>query len=110
MLRGYSLVVGAGLLVLGLVGLSPFPPSPPLPENILHLGTGGIFIGAGLAMDEPAHLRGFVGGMGVLLVLGKAVIVGAHLIDHDFQVPLVGVVCAVVGTSSLLVAAFVGAE
>jgi hypothetical protein len=46
--------------------------------------------------------------MGVLLVLGKLVIVGERWLEEGFQVPLVGVVCAVVGISSLLVAVFVG--
>jgi hypothetical protein len=103
-------VVGVGLFVLGLAGLSPFPPSSPFTENLLHLGTGSLYVGGGLLVDDLPHLRAFVGGMGVLLVLGKLVIVGGRWLEESFQVPLVGVVCAIVGISSLLVAAFVGGE
>ena len=60
-------------------------------------------------MDVQGQLRAFVGGMGALLVLGKAIIVGANWAEQGFQVPIVGVVCSVVGASSLLIAAFVGA-
>ncbi len=108
MLKGYALAVGVGLFVLGLLGLAPAPPDLDLPENMLHLGLGSLFVGGGLLVNSLNQLRGFVGGMGGLLLLGKAVIVGTRWVDLGLHIPPVAVVCLVVGVASVFVAAFVG--
>lgn len=109
LLKGYTLLVGAGLFVLGLVGFSPLLPTLEAPENLLHVATGSLFIGGALLLDDLGHLRSFMGGMGLLLVLGKAIIVGARWFDLGlFHLPLVGVICLVAGVCTLLVALFVG--
>jgi len=76
LLKGYALVTGVGLFVLGMVGLlglaSYFfiPPPTEVSENVLHIGSGLIFIGAWWFIDEPGSMRTFVGGMGLMLVIG----------------------------------------
>ena len=114
-LKGYTLVVGVGLLVLGVVGLLGLssylfiPPPTEVAENILHIGTGLLFIGGWWLMDERGTARTFLGGMGLLLVIGKMVIFGGRTIDLGyFTIQFVGIVCIVVGVFSLLVAMFIG--
>ena len=109
LLKGYTLMVGAGLFVLGLVGFSPLPPDPVDPESLLHIATGSLFLGGALLLRDLDHLRSFMGGMGLLLVAGKAIIVGARWFDLGiFHLPMIGGVCLVVGVCTLLVALFVG--
>ena len=109
LLKGYALSVGAGLLVLGLVGFSPLRPNPVAPENVLHIGTGLLFLGGVLLLNDLGNLRSFMVSMGLLLVLGKALIVGARWFDLGLiYLPLVGVICLVAGVGTLLVALFMG--
>ena len=115
LLKGYALVIGVGLIVLGMLGLLGltslfFIPQPAeFAENILHIGTGLVFIGAWWWIDELGYMRAFLGSMGLLLVLSKIVIVGGRTISLGFlSIDFVGVVCLVVGVCSLLVALFVG--
>ena len=114
-LKGYTLVVGVGLFGMGMVGLlgltSYFfiPPPEEFAENFLHIGTGLVFICGWWLMDERGTSRTFLGGMGILLVIAKVVIMGGRSMDLGFiTVHFVGVVCLVVGVSSLLVALFIG--
>ncbi len=110
LLKGYALATGAGLFVLGLLGLAPLPLSPfpmLIPEGLLHLGAGSLFVGGALAVHGLDYLRGFVGGMGGLLVGGKVILVGARWSELGLHLPLVGAICLLAGVGSLLVAAFV---
>ncbi len=115
LLKGYALIIGVGLFVLGVVGVLSltsffFIPKPAeFAENMLHIGTGLIFIGAWWFIDEMGSMRTFVGGMGLILVIGKMTIVGGRTIDLGFLTfHFVGVVCLVVGLCSLLIALFIG--
>ena len=114
-LKGYTLLVGAGLFVLGLAGLLDltsysFMPQPvELPDHVLHTCTGLLFIGGGWVMQDLGTIRFFVGGMGLLLVLSKIVLLGGRTYALGFlSFHFVGIVCVVVGVSSLLVALFIG--
>jgi hypothetical protein len=109
LLKGYALVVGAGILVLGLLGASPVPPHPPHLEYVLHIGAGALFMAGGWLLDDFGHLRGFVGAMGALRVVAKVGIVGVRSIGvAPIFLPGVGYVCLVIGACSLLVALFIG--
>ena len=89
-LKGYTLVVGVGLFVLGVVGLlgltTYFFITPPkeFAENFLHIGTGLVFICGWWLMDERGTSRTFLGGMGILLVIAKVVIMGGRSMDLGF--------------------------
>lgn len=110
LLRAYVLTVGVSLVVLGLAGFASVPFNLTVPENVFHLGVGlTLFAGGLLLRDDPHHLRDFLGGMGLLLVLGKGTIVTARwMSEGSFHLPVVGVVCLVAGLFSLLLALFVG--
>lgn len=110
LLRGYTALAGLGLFVLGLLGLTPPPPSLSTAENLLHIGTGSLFLAGVLLLNGPNQLRGFLFGMGILLVLAKVVIVAARWPALGLHIPLVGVVCLVVGVSSLIIASLVRSE
>lgn len=103
LLRGYAVVLGVGLFVLGVVGLWSNSPNLAAPESLLHIGGGLLFFFGGLLLAGFRILRFFVGGMGLLEVFGKVFIVGMHSFDLGFiDLPLVGVVCMIAGLSALL--------
>lgn len=107
LLRTYALVVGAGLLAFGLAGFTLARPNMTAPENLLHLGVGLLFFIGGTLLEDLRMLRSFLGGMGVVLLLGKATIVSTRWFDERvFHLPLVGVICLVAGLISLLLALF----
>jgi hypothetical protein len=108
--RGYTLLVGLGLFVLGVLGFAPPPPSMAMAENLMHIATGSLFLAGASLMSRPNQLQGFLFGMGILLVLAKVLIVVARWPEHGLHLPLVGVICLVVGVSSLLIASLVGSE
>ena len=111
LLKGYALVVGVGLLVVSLISLLPSPPSPlrlELPENLMHIGTGFLFIGGSLLFHGANHLRGFLVGMGLLLVVGKALLIAMNWSDADYHRTVIAVICLVAGLGSVIVAALAG--
>lgn len=111
MLRAYALLIGAGLIVLGLTGFSVVPPDVlTFPENALHLAVGLIFCSGVLLLGTDAgKLRGFVGGMGGLLLLGKGTIIATRWASvGEFHLGLFGIICLVAGATSLIVAALTG--
>ena len=113
MLKGYAMLVGVGLIVLALLGLASDPPSPlnlSFPENLLHIGAGSLFVSHALVRTSLDHQRGFMIGMGALLVLAKVVIVLVRWPSLGFSITLFGAVCLVAGVGSLLLALFVGSE
>ncbi len=76
--------------MLGVVGLLDiisysFMPQPvELADHVLHTCTGLLFIGGWWVMQELGTIIVFVGGMGLLLVLSKIVIVGGVLLTWAF--------------------------
>ncbi len=109
MLKGYTLVVGVGILTLGLLGASPLPPHPVHPEYALHIGAGVLYVAGGWFLEDFAHLRSFVGGLGALLIIGKVVIIGSRSIGlHLTFIPGIGYICLVIGVCSVLLALFIG--
>ncbi len=73
--------------VVGLLGLTsyPFMRQPvELADSVLHTSTGLLIIGGWWVMQELDTIRAFVGGMGLLLMLSKIVIVGGVLMSWAF--------------------------
>ena len=61
----------------------------------------------GFSSADASNLRAFVGGMGVLLLLGKAVLVGANLWGGESVFAgATEVVCVVAGLGSILAARY----
>ncbi len=111
-LLGYVRLAAGVFVVVALVGfasagyLSFY--SPGFPENLMHLLIGLLFayIGFSSRMDDDSA-RVFVGGMGVLLLLGKGVFVALNLWGGQSLFGTVTeVVCVVLGVSSILAALY----
>ena len=84
-----------------------FLPKLNLVESFFHVSVGLMFVYVGFLHRDAEVLRSVVGGLGVLMTLGKAVIIGTSLLfgdEHDLFHPL-EVICVVVGIGSILAAA-----
>lgn len=112
-MRTYARLAGTVLILVGLVGITSlagyfFLPKLNLAESFFHVSVGLLFVYVGFLHRDAEVLRSVVGGLGVLLLVSKAVIVGTGLLfgnDHDLFSPI-EVVCVVVGLGSVLAAAF----
>ena len=114
-MRTYARAVGAILVLVGLTGITSlgelffFLPKLNLVESFFHVSVGIMFGYVGFLNPDAEVVRSVVGGLGALLIVGKAVVIGTGLLfgdDHDLFGPL-EVICVVVGISSVLAAAFV---
>ena len=76
-LRGYTQGAAEVFVVAALVGFVyaalgyPGFFGPGVPENLMHLLIGLFFAFFGFSRTDPATVRYFVGGMGILLLAGK---------------------------------------
>lgn len=112
-MRTYARVVGSVLVLVGLVGLTSlagllFLPTLNLVESFFHVSLGLMFVYVGSLHRDAEVIRFVVRGLGVLLIMGKAVVIGTGLLlgdRHNLFHPI-EVVCVVVGIGSVLVAAF----
>lgn len=73
-LRAYAGAVGIALMGLGAAGFF-FLPGQGLAGSLFQVLVGTLFVYAGLGQRDPVVARRFVGGMGVLLLLGAGAIV-----------------------------------
>ncbi len=112
-MRTYARAVGSILVLVGLAGITSlaglfFVPKLNLAESFFHVSVGLMFVYAGFLNRDAAVLRSVVGGLGMLMLVGKAIVIGAGLLfggGHDLFHPL-EVVCLVVGIGSVLAARF----
>ncbi len=103
-IRTYARIVGVLLAALGLVG---FTGALGVSEaaSFFHVAVGGIFAYLGFRQRDAGVVRQMVGGMGVLLILVKAVTIISPVLLGE--APLHGpieVTCLVVGLLSILAA------
>lgn len=106
MIRLYTQIVGLGLILFGFAGLINIVGLEP-PTNIFHLVVGGLFTYVGFIQKDEPIVRTIVGGLGLLLLLVKGVVIATPLLWGD--APLfspVEITCLVVGILSILVARF----
>lgn len=112
-MRTYARVAGSVLVLVGLAGLTSlaelffFLPALNIAEGFFHVSVGLMFVYVGFLHPDDEVLRPVVGGLGVLLIASKAVVVGIGLLigdEHDLLNPI-EVVCLVVGIGSVLAAA-----
>jgi len=112
-MRTYARVAGLALVLVGLVGLSSrtglfFLPDLNLSESFFHVSVGLMYVYAGFLQRDLSVVRSVVGGLGVLLLVSKGVVITTGLLygeDHDLFNPI-EVTCLVVGISSVLVARY----
>ncbi len=106
MIRTYARVAAVVLLATGLVGLSGLWGFDPL-SGLYHAGVGGLFAYAGFWQVDAVVVRRIVGGMGVLLLVVKAVtVLGALLVRGVFEHGPVEATCLVAGVGSVLAARY----
>jgi hypothetical protein len=111
-LRGYT--QGAAVVfVVALVGFVyaalgyPGFFGPGLAENLMHLLIGVLFAFFRFSRTDSTTVRYFVGGMGVLLLAGKGVLLGVNLWgNHSPFGTVTEVLCMVLGAASILAALY----
>lgn len=112
LIRTFARIVGLLLVVAGLGGLFYLPrlffiPDLSLGESFFHLATGAIFTYLGFFQPDEEVIRPVVGGLGVLLLLGKSAIISTGLLWGDAH--LFGpteIICIVFGVTSILAAKY----
>ncbi len=106
LIRTYSLVVGMAFVLLGLAGFTNLV-GWDLPANLFHLAVGITFACLGFFLRDAQTVRLTVGGIGTLLVLGKAIILVIPLLlgRASFHLPI-EVTCLVIGLLSVLAARY----
>ena len=110
-LRTYTRVAAAVFVFFGLVGFAASAVgysgyfTPAVPENLMHVIVGLLYAYFGFWRTDHVTSRDFVGGMGVLLLLGKAVLIGGNLWGaRSFLGTVTEGLCVVLGVSSILAA------
>ncbi|MDQ3377537.1 MAG: hypothetical protein M3533_11665 [Actinomycetota bacterium] len=107
MLRIYACSAGSVLLMVGLAGFAVLPKMNAA-ESFFHLAVGALFVYLGFWQKDRNVVRTVIGGMGVLLLLSKGVVVAVVVLVGNEE-PLFGpveVVCFAVGFLSVAVARF----
>ncbi len=100
-IRAYAGTVGVVLLLAALLGGTGIVPTN-APTEIFHAGVGTIFAYLGFLQRDPEIVRTVVGGMGILLVVVKAIVFVLPLLWGES--PLRGpieITCLVVGVLSV---------
>lgn len=104
MLRTYARAVGAGLLLFALAGFF-YLPQLSFAESLFHTAVGVMFVYLGFLQRDLTVVRDVVGGLGLLLLAGKGVLVLAHLWWGEAHLfGPVELVCLAVGVASALAA------
>ncbi|MDP9425712.1 MAG: hypothetical protein M3P37_06655 [Actinomycetota bacterium] len=110
-MRNYARVVGSVPVLVGLVRLTSLAglfllPKLNLVESFFHISVGLMFVYVGFLHRDAEVLRIGGGGLGMLLIVSKTVVIGIGLLlvdQHDFFNPI-EVICVVVGIGSILAA------
>lgn len=110
MIRMYASVAGivlVSLSIAGFVGVMGMD----LPANVFHLGVGGMFVYLGFFQRDAEVVGRMVGGLGVLLLSVKGVVILAPLLwrEPPLLAP-VEVTCLVMGLLSILAARYLHQE
>ena len=110
MIRTYARIVGILLVLVGLLGATGVIATA-LPAEVFHGVMGLFFVYLGFLQRDVEVVRDVVGGIGVLLVLVKGVIILGPLLwgEAPYHGP-VEITCLVVGISSILAARFFRTE
>ena len=103
---GVFIVVAVVGFVFSFVGYSGFF-APGFPENGMHLFLGLLFAFFGFSHSDDTAVRYFVGGMGVLLVAGKGILLAGNLWGpQSIFGTVTEMLCMVLGVASILAAVY----
>ncbi len=106
LIRTYSLVVGVAFVLLSLAGFTNLVGWDP-PANIFHLAVGITFVCLGFFLRDAETVSLAVGGIGALLVVGKAIIIVVPLLVGRASLHRpIEVTCLVIGLLSVLAARY----
>ncbi len=106
MVRLYARLVAVALLALALAGFLGMLNVAAI-ENFYHAALGIIFLYVGFLQRERRHVRPEVGGLGMVTLVSKSLMVLVLLVGFGhLEHSLFAVTCFVVGISSLLVARY----
>ncbi len=109
MVRTYARVAGLVLLALAVIGLSFW--GWRMTASFFHAGVGLLFFYVGFWLRDSTTIRQMVGGLGVLLVLVKAITIMTPLTwGGPAKHGPIEVTCLVVGISSILAARYLPAD
>ncbi len=103
-------MVGLVLILLGLAGLADIV-GLNVPVNIFHLGVGSLFAYVGFFQQDISIVRTVVGGLGLLLLLVKGVVIVVPLLwgEPPLLAPI-EITCLVVGLLSVLAARYLPSD
>ena len=105
-IRLYAWMVGLVLILLGLAGLADIV-GLNVPVNIFHLGVGSLFAYVGFFQQDISIVRTVVGGLGLLLLLVKGVVIVVPLLwGEPLLLAPIEITCLVVGLLSVLAARY----
>jgi hypothetical protein len=110
MVRTYASVASIVLVSLSLAGFVGVTQMD-LPANVFHLGVGSLFVYLGFFQRDAEVVRRMVGGLGVLLLSVKGVVILVPLLwgEPPLLAP-VEVTCLVAGLLSILAARYLPQE
>ena len=103
-IRVYAAIVGILLLLVALLRITgPIPTA--FPADLFHASVGAFFALLGFLQRDAEALRQVIGGMGVLLVIGKGIILFILLAwgEAPFHGPI-EITCFIAGVLSILAA------
>ncbi len=106
----YAAIVGILLLLMALLGITGLIPTA-FPADLFHASAGAFFAYLGFLQRDAQVVRQVVGGMGVLLVIGKGIILFIPLVwgQAPFHGPI-EITCFVAGVLSILAARYLQDE
>ncbi|MDP8946500.1 MAG: hypothetical protein M3N09_00135 [Actinomycetota bacterium] len=105
MIRTYARLAGVVLLALAVVGFSSL--GWRVTASFYHAGVGLLFLYVGFWLRDPTIVRQMVGGLGVLLVLVKAITTATPLTwGGAAKHGPIEITCLVLGITSILAARY----
>ncbi len=105
MVRTYAQIAGVVLLALAVVGFSFW--GWRVTASFYHAGVGLLFLCVGFWLRDPATVRQMVGGLGVLLIVVKAITIMTPLTwGGPAKHGPIEITCLVVGILSILAARY----
>jgi hypothetical protein len=109
-IRAYARIVGVLLLLASLVGGAGVIPTA-FPADFFHAGVGAIFVYLGFLQRDVEVVRQVVGGLGILLLTVKAVVIFLPLLwGESLLHGPIELTCLVAGVLSIFAAKYLRSD